>query len=130
MSASKDKDVLFHPGHPRRLIPELCRHFYHQGWFTGTGGGISIKQGANIYVAPSAVQKERLEADDLFVLKADGSVSQSPAESKKLHLSQCTPLFMNAYKSKQSAFISSRLVTARLRNDYARVPFGPTDLMK
>lgn len=30
---------------PRSLIPELCRQFYHLGWVTGTGGGISIKDG-------------------------------------------------------------------------------------
>jgi methylthioribulose-1-phosphate dehydratase len=33
------------PEHPRRLIPELCRLFYGEGWCTGTGGGISLKQG-------------------------------------------------------------------------------------
>lgn len=51
-----------------------------------------------LYVAPSGVQKERLEADDLFVLKLDGSISQAPPMDRKLTLSQCTPLFMNAYK--------------------------------
>lgn len=30
--------------HPRNIIPELCRVFYHHGWVTGTGGSISIKQ--------------------------------------------------------------------------------------
>lgn len=25
--------------HPRNLIPELCRQFYHLGWVTGTGKG-------------------------------------------------------------------------------------------
>lgn len=35
----QDKD------HPRVLIPELCRLFYQLGWVTGTGGGISLKQG-------------------------------------------------------------------------------------
>lgn len=29
--------------HPRKLIPQLCKQFYHLGWVTGTGGGISIK---------------------------------------------------------------------------------------
>jgi hypothetical protein len=29
-------------GHPRLLIPELCSLMYHQGWVTGTGGGMSI----------------------------------------------------------------------------------------
>jgi len=33
----------FEAGHPRVLIPELCRSMYKLGWATGTGGGISIK---------------------------------------------------------------------------------------
>ena len=33
------------PEHPRNLIPELCKQFYHLDWVTGTGGGISIKYG-------------------------------------------------------------------------------------
>jgi methylthioribulose-1-phosphate dehydratase len=31
--------------HPANLIPELCSQFYHLGWVTGTGGGMSIKEG-------------------------------------------------------------------------------------
>lgn len=58
-----------------------------------------------IYVAPSGVQKERLDASDLFVLKNDGSVSQYPPQERKLTLSQCTPLFMNAFKGKQTFLI-------------------------
>eukprot|EP00094_Tigriopus_californicus_P005228 TCALIF_05041-PA protein Name:"Similar to AGAP000470 Probable methylthioribulose-1-phosphate dehydratase (Anopheles gambiae)" AED:0.14 eAED:0.14 QI:199/0.75/0.6/1/1/1/5/0/447 len=100
-SAGSAQD-LFHALHPRRLIPELCHLFYHQGWFSGTGGGVSIKQGSNIYVAPSGVQKERLEHDDLFLLKGDGSIAQSPPQEKNLSLSQCTPLFMNAYQERNA----------------------------
>ncbi|KAL1475176.1 hypothetical protein MTO96_020149 [Rhipicephalus appendiculatus] len=55
--------------HPRNLIPELCRQFYDLGWVTGTGGGISIRHGHEIYIAPSG----------------------------KLRKSECTPLFMNAF---------------------------------
>jgi hypothetical protein len=29
--------------HPRILLPELYILFYNLGWFTGTGGGMSIK---------------------------------------------------------------------------------------
>ncbi|NWI92338.1 MTNB dehydratase, partial [Pitta sordida] len=47
--------------HPRNLIPELCRLFYGLGWVTGTGGGISLKHGNEIYIAPSGVQKERIQ---------------------------------------------------------------------
>uniref|UniRef100_A0A8D8YA49 Probable methylthioribulose-1-phosphate dehydratase n=1 Tax=Cacopsylla melanoneura TaxID=428564 RepID=A0A8D8YA49_9HEMI len=42
-----------HPEHPRNLIPELCKQFYHLGWVTGTGGGMTIKLGDEIYIAPS-----------------------------------------------------------------------------
>jgi len=30
---------------PPNLIVDLCRQFYHLGWVTGTGGGISIRDG-------------------------------------------------------------------------------------
>ena len=56
---------------PRRRnasIVELCRQFYGMGWCTGTGGGISIREGGRIYMAPSGVQKERIAEDDIFVL--------------------------------------------------------------
>ncbi|CEG78507.1 Putative Methylthioribulose-1-phosphate dehydratase [Rhizopus microsporus] len=56
------------PHHPANLIPELCRLFYNLGWVTGTGGGISIRKGDKVYIAPSGVQKERMEPQDLFVM--------------------------------------------------------------
>lgn len=79
------------------LLCELCRLFYTQGWVTGTGGGISIKDGKIIYVAPSGVQKERLEPEDLFQLNLKGEIVTPPNDST-LKCSQCTPLFMLAYK--------------------------------
>ncbi|XP_036345419.1 probable methylthioribulose-1-phosphate dehydratase [Rhagoletis pomonella] len=84
--------------HPRKLIPELCRQFYHLGWVTGTGGGMSIKYNNEIYIAPSGVQKERMQADDLFIQDDDGKDIQLPPDYKKLTKSQCTPLFMLAYR--------------------------------
>ena len=48
----------------RELVCELCRNFYQLGWASGTGGGISIKEGGHIYMAPSGVQKERLQPGD------------------------------------------------------------------
>lgn len=35
---------------------------------TGTGGGTSIKHNDHIYIAPSGVQKERLEPQHMFVM--------------------------------------------------------------
>uniref|UniRef100_A0A8C0Z007 Methylthioribulose-1-phosphate dehydratase n=1 Tax=Canis lupus familiaris TaxID=9615 RepID=A0A8C0Z007_CANLF len=89
--AQEDKE------HPRYLIPELCKQFYHLGWVTGTGGGISLKHGDEIYIAPSGVQKERIQPEDMFVCDINEQDISGPPPSKNLKKSQCTPLFMNAY---------------------------------
>lgn len=83
--------------HPRVLIPEMCRLFYTLGWVTGTGGGLTIKKGDEIYIAPSGVQKERIEPTDLFVTNMEEEDLASPPPAKMFKKSQCTPLFMNAY---------------------------------
>lgn len=90
-------DTNYPKEHPRNLIPELCRGFYDLGWVTGTGGGISIKLGDEIFIAPSGVQKERIEPEDLFVQTINDEDLDGPPPKKKLKKSQCTPLFMNAY---------------------------------
>eukprot|EP00123_Amoebidium_parasiticum_P011643 comp20828_c0_seq1/m.27490 comp20828_c0_seq1/g.27490 ORF comp20828_c0_seq1/g.27490 comp20828_c0_seq1/m.27490 type:complete len:138 (-) comp20828_c0_seq1:933-1346(-) len=79
--------------HPRNLIPELCRLFYDHGWVTGTGGGITIRVGNEIYIAPSGVQKERIEPVELFVCDEKGNDISLPPAHKNLKKSQCTPLF-------------------------------------
>ena len=97
--------VVFDKEHPRNLIPELCRQFYTLGWVTGTGGGISMKHDGKIYVAPSGVQKERIEPDDMFVLTPQSASACEPydvtpptsAKAASLKPSECTPLFMAAY---------------------------------
>ncbi|BGP46847.1 Methylthioribulose-1-phosphate dehydratase [Rhodotorula kratochvilovae] len=85
------------PSHPAFLIPELCRGFYTLGWVTGTGGGISIRKGENVYLAPSGVQKEKIEPRDLFVLTLKEREFLRWPVHKPLKQSACTPLFYNAY---------------------------------
>jgi methylthioribulose-1-phosphate dehydratase len=93
------KQALFSsPQEVRELICELCSHFYQLGWASGTGGGISILDGGRIYMAPSAVQKERLKPEDIFVLDEEGQILQEPGRG--LVLSQCAPLFLHAYKER------------------------------
>ena len=89
--------------HARNLIPDLCQLFYTNGWVTGTGGGISIRERSegHVYVAPSGVQKERVKSDDLFVLnEKDASLIERPRSERGANYKQsdCTPLFFNAYK--------------------------------
>ncbi|KAF8301467.1 Methylthioribulose-1-phosphate dehydratase [Clavulina sp. PMI_390] len=90
------------PLHPANLIPELCRSFYQLGWVTGTGGGITIRLGDKAYIAPSGVQKERIEPTDIFVLPypdpdptGDRVFLRRPR--KALKESQCTPLFWSSF---------------------------------
>ncbi|XP_033123873.1 methylthioribulose-1-phosphate dehydratase-like [Anneissia japonica] len=94
---SQDNNIDDQKEHPRNLIPELCRLFYNLGWVTGTGGGISMRLGSEIYIAPSGVQKERIQPEDMFVQDIDNVDISLPPPAKKLKKSQCTPLFMNAY---------------------------------
>jgi methylthioribulose-1-phosphate dehydratase len=76
------------------------------GWVTGTGGGISIRRGEEIFIAPSGVQKERMEAEDMFVMDVTGEKQLSaPPVHKGFTPSQCTPLFFNAYKMRDAGAV-------------------------
>ncbi len=98
---------------PKALIVELCQQFYHQGWVSGTGGGISIREGDRVYIAPSGVQKERLSESDLYVVDMDENVLEDPGPPFKL--SACTPLFFNAYKTRGAgAVLHSHSLNAML----------------
>lgn len=79
----------------RSLICELCRNLYAQGQASGTGGGISIRVGDKIVMAPSGVQKERMQPEDMFVLDRAGNIVEEPIAtgSKPPKLSECAPLF-------------------------------------
>ncbi|KAI0322389.1 class II aldolase/adducin N-terminal [Amylostereum chailletii] len=102
-TSTSDEFVLStHPHHPANLIPALCKQFYTLGWVTGTGGGISIRDGDRVYIAPSGVQKERIEPTHIFVLPFpqpsphnDRVFLRRP--SLNLKESACTPLFWNAF---------------------------------
>lgn len=70
-NTSTSPDALVHskdPMHPANHICTLCRKFYNHGWVTGTGGGVSIRDGKHIFIAPSGVQKELMRPTDMFVM--------------------------------------------------------------
>ncbi|MEA2491228.1 MAG: methylthioribulose-phosphate dehydratase [Acidobacteriota bacterium] len=75
------------------LVCELGRHFYDLGWASGTGGGICIRDGEHLVVAPSGVQKERMRPEDMFTIAVDGTVVASPSDAS-LRPSECTSLFL------------------------------------
>lgn len=95
--------------HPANLICELCRLFYDKDWVTGTGGGISIRDENNkdlVYIAPSGIQKEKLQPWEMFVVQlSDEKVLRTPNDTDsqltknyKYKPSACTPLFLSCYK--------------------------------
>ncbi|KAA8893102.1 class II aldolase/adducin N-terminal [Sphaerosporella brunnea] len=88
--------------HPVNLICSLCRNFYNLGWVTGTGGGISIRERTpdhdHIFIAPSGVQKERLEPANMFVM--DFPTQTYLRKPLDLKPSACTPLFMAAFSKR------------------------------
>ncbi|KAF2482454.1 class II aldolase/adducin N-terminal [Neohortaea acidophila] len=96
-------DSLVHssdPLHPANHICELCRKFYTFGWVTGTGGGVSIRHGDNVFIAPSGVQKELMQPTDLFVMEYESKkyLRRPPV----LKPSACTPLFMAAFEKRNA----------------------------
>ncbi|KAJ3671883.1 hypothetical protein LUZ60_007962 [Juncus effusus] len=101
----------------RELVAELCRLFYTQGWVTGTGGSITVKVHDDsvpkphqlIVMSPSGVQKERMVAEDMYVLTGDGEVickpEQKPYPHKLPKCTDCAPLFMKAYKMREAGAV-------------------------
>ncbi|XP_001949266.2 probable methylthioribulose-1-phosphate dehydratase isoform X2 [Acyrthosiphon pisum] len=120
--------------HPRNLIPELCRQFYANGWVTGTGGGISIKYNDQIFIAPSGVQKERIQPDDLFVQNLNGEDVIIPKPEKKLSKSQCTPIFMCSFTERNAGAVihvhSQEVVKLCLLNPENEVKITGLEMIK
>lgn len=99
---------------PRSIIVDLCARFYDLGWVSGTGGGVSIRQGERVYMAPSGVQKERLSIDDLFAVDTEGEILEPPKDPA-LRLSACAPLFLNAFRLRDAgAVLHSHSLNAML----------------
>lgn len=86
------------------LICELARQFYDLGWVTGTGGGICIRDGERVTVAPSGVQKERMRPDQMFTLALDGSIVDRPLD-ETLRPSECTSLFLTAIRLRDAGAV-------------------------
>lgn len=106
----------------------LLREFYRLGWCTGTGGGISIRENDKIYLAPSGVHKEFVQENDLFTSNLDGTMLEPP-KNPGLKISECTPLFMQAYKLRNAgAVLHSHSINAVLITQLFKTEFHCIDL--
>ena len=84
----------------RRVIAALCQRLYDKGLVSGTGGGISIRLGDKVYMAPSGVQKEMIQPEWIFELDLDGEILSGPPAERGFTVSQCRPLFLEAMKQR------------------------------
>jgi len=87
----------------RTKICDLGRLFWQLGWASGTGGGISIRVGSTILMAPSGVEKENLRPHDIYELDGAGHVTRAPDGGQRL--TACAPLFMAAYRQRQAGAV-------------------------
>ena len=87
----------------RERVCELCRLFWQLGWASGTGGGLSLRVGDTIFMAPSGVEKERLRPEDIFELDLSGRVTRAPENAAKL--TACAPLFMAAFSQRHAGAV-------------------------
>ncbi|KAK4486945.1 hypothetical protein RD792_006260 [Penstemon davidsonii] len=83
----------------------------------GTGGSVSIKvhdftksnSDQLIVMSPSGVQKERMVPEDMYVLSSNGVVLLTPLPKpypyKFPKCSECTPLFLQAYKIRKAGAV-------------------------
>lgn len=88
----------------REEICRLCRLFWQLGWASGTGGGIAIRSGETLLMAPSGVEKETIRPEDIFELDLQGRITRSPT-GPGLRLTACAPLFMAPFRHRQAGAV-------------------------
>jgi methylthioribulose-1-phosphate dehydratase len=105
----------------RELLVELLRSFYQKGWVSGTGGGIcGPADSGGLLLAPTGVHKERVAADDFFVVDpADGRVVHAPP-TPGLRPSECNSIFCLTVRERGAgSVVHSHALPAVLAGDLA-----------
>lgn len=78
----------------RDLVCEMLRLFYDKGWVSGTGGGIcALEAPGRLLLAPTAVHKERVRPEDLFVVDPESCRVIEPPPDASLRPSECLGVF-------------------------------------
>ncbi|MBM4280877.1 MAG: methylthioribulose 1-phosphate dehydratase [Deltaproteobacteria bacterium] len=108
----------------RAVIAALCQRFYAAGWVSGTGGGVSLRLGDRVFMAPSGVQKEMIQPDWIYELNRKGDIVAGPDPALGFTVSQCRPLFLAAMRLRDAGCVvhshSRAAVVATLLAEKAR----------
>jgi methylthioribulose-1-phosphate dehydratase len=105
----------------RETLCELLRRFYGNGWISGTGGGIcALESPGRLLLAPTAVHKERVSAEDFFVVDVDSGAVIEPPRDPALRPSECGEIFRTIVKRRGAgAAVHSHALSAVLACDLA-----------
>ncbi|KAL5571148.1 hypothetical protein UlMin_020745 [Ulmus minor] len=94
----------------KALVAELCHHFCTLGWVSGAGGSLAIKAHDDtapkpeqlIVTTSSGLQKERMLAEDMYVLSSDGFILSTPALKphpyKTLSCTESASIFIKVFE--------------------------------
>lgn len=75
----------FHLLHPREQIVTIMHRIYNSGMTTLSGGNLSIREdNGDIWITPAGVDKGKLTAKDIMLIRADGTVEGAHRPSSEL----------------------------------------------
>lgn len=69
-------------------IINMCRKMQETGYFLGTWGNISIREGDHIILTPSRINYDEIVPDDMVVIRLDGTKVEGhrlPTSEKEVH---------------------------------------------
>lgn len=102
---------------------KLMVQFYELGWMRGSGGAMGCISGSALMISPSALQKERIREQDVFVYNISQKTEVQRPLNKRITVSSCSVLFLLIMKETGSECVihthskSANLITQLMKSD-------------
>lgn len=102
---------------------KLMVQFYEMGWMRGSGGAMGCISGSELMISPSALQKERIREQDVFVYNITQKTEVQRPLNKRITVSSCSVLFSLIMKETGSECVihthskSANLLTQLIKSD-------------
>ncbi|HCR90914.1 MAG TPA: aldolase [Prolixibacteraceae bacterium] len=101
--------------HPRDQITMIIDKIYHSGLTTTSGGNVSIiDENGDIWVTPSAIDKDSLRPSDIICIKKDGTIvgRHKPSSEYPFHraIYECRPDIKAVVHAHPPALVSFSIV--------------------
>ncbi|CAI2356416.1 unnamed protein product [Caenorhabditis sp. 36 PRJEB53466] len=102
---------------------KLMVQFYELGWMRGSGGAMGCISGSKLMISPSALQKERIREQDVFVYNISEKTEVQRPLNKRITVSSCSVLFSLIMKETGSECVihthskAANLITQLVKTD-------------